>query len=118
MAFKIIKNNEHLAVLKVVAGTSNTITLADFAYLGVTPTGAIIRSVFYSSDPSNAIEIIRNTAAVTPDAILDLWGSGYIDFKEKFGTPIASSSDQDIGVNPKNASNVHYTIILEVIKQV
>src|SRR5210317_1431984 len=112
MEFKVIKNNEHQVVVKVVGGVTNTISLASLAYQGATPTGAMIKSVFYSSDPDDAIEIIRDTGG-TPNNVLDFWGSGYIDFMEKFGCPIAESSNQDIGVNPKNAASIHFTIILD-----
>lgn len=115
MAFTIIKNNKTQAVVKVVAGASNTITLANLAYKGVTPIGADIKSVFYSSKPSDPIEVTRNT--LSPDNVLDLWGSGYIDFDEKFGCPIAESSDQDIGVNPKNSANDHFTVIIDLVKK-
>jgi len=116
MAFTVIKNDEHHAIVKIVNGTTNIISLASLTYQAVAPIGAMIKSVFYSSDPGDAIEIIRNTAV--PDNVLDLWGSGYIDFMEKFGCPIAESSNQNIGVNPKNASNTHFTIILHLVKQI
>lgn len=118
MAATVIKNNEHQAVVKVVGGATNTISLASLAYQGVTPTGAMIKSVFYSSKPDDQIEILRD-AGGTPNNVLDLWGSGYIDFKEKFGCPIAESSNQNIGVNVKNTgANDHFTIILDLVKQV
>lgn len=116
MAFSVIKNDEHQAIVKIIGGVTNTIALASLTYQAVAPTGAMIKSVFYSSDPDDAIEIIRNTAV--PVNVLDLWGSGYIDFMEKFGCPIAESSNQDIGVNPKNASNNHFTVILHLVKQI
>jgi hypothetical protein len=116
MAVTVIKNDEHHAIVKIIGDTTNTISLASLTYQAVAPVGAMIKSVFYSSDPNDAIEIIRNTPS--PVALLDLWGSGYIDFMEKFGCPISTSSNQNIGVNPKNASNNHFTIILHLLKQI
>jgi len=117
MAFTVIKNDEHQAIVKIIGDATNTISLASLTYQAVAPTGAMIKSVFYSSDPDDAIEIIRDTGG-TPNNILDFWGSGYIDFMEKFGCPIAESSNQNIGVNPKNASNNHFTVILHLVKQI
>lgn len=105
----VINNTETHATVKVVGG-SQTITLADIAFQGVTPPRADIKSVFYASDWNEGLEIIRNSVNV-----VDLFGSGFVDFQEKFGAPLQEESDQSAVVNT-SGSGSHFMCIVEFVK--
>ena len=109
MAKTVIKNTTTHAVVKVV-GAAATITLADMAFEGVTPTGASIKSVFYASDWNEGLDINRNSANV-----LNFLGSGFIDFQKEFGVPITEEHDQSISVDSVGSAT-NWMVVIEFLK--
>ena len=109
MSKVVIKNTTTHAVVKVV-GAAATITLADMAFEGVTPTGASIKSVFYASDWNEGLDIIRNSVNV-----LNFLGSGFIDFQKEFGVPITEEHDQSISVDSAGSAT-NWMVVIEFLK--
>ena len=109
MSKTIIRNTETHASVKVIS-TSETINLADIAYNGVVPQKADIKSVFYASDWNEGLEITRDSVN-----ILDFIGSGFIDFMEKFGSPLQEKSSHPTVVDT-SGSATHFMCIIEFIK--
>ena len=109
MSKVVIRNTTTHAVVKVV-GAAATITLADMAFEGVTPTGASIKSMFYASDWNEGLDITRNSVNV-----VDVFGSGFIDFTEKFAAPITEEHDQSIVVDSAGSAT-HWMVIIEFLK--
>jgi len=113
MSKVVVKNSKTEAWVKVVSDSQQTISMADLAFNGITPSGATITHIDWAVEDGEVIHVRRGPAGALVD-IFNFTGSGEMGF-EKHGFVLEEYSDTSIVVVGKTGSK-DYNIILGLVK--
>ena len=113
MSKVVVKNSKTEVWVKVVADSQQTISMADLAFNGITPSGATIQHIDWAVEDGEVIHLRRGPGGALVD-IFNFTGSGEMGFK-RHGFVLEEYSDTSIVVVGKTGSK-DYNIILGLIK--
>ena len=109
MSKVVVKNSKTEVWVKVVADSQQIISMADLAFNGITPSGAVIKHI----EDGEIIHLRRGPSGALVD-IFNFTGSGEMGF-EKHGFVLEEYSDTSIVVVGKTGSK-DYNIIIGLVK--
>lgn len=112
MSKVVIKNSKTEAWVKVVSNSQQTISMADLAFNGITPSGATITHINWAVENGEVIHVRRGPAGAND--IFNFTESGEMDF-QKYDFALEEYSDTSIVVVGKTGSK-DYNIILGLVK--
>jgi hypothetical protein len=112
MSKVVVKNSKTEVWVKVVAASQQTISMADLAFNGITPSGAVIKHIDWAVEDGEIIHLRRGPAGAND--IFNFTGSGEMGF-EKHGFVLEEYSDTSIVVVGKNGAK-DYNIIIGLVK--
>jgi hypothetical protein len=113
MSKVVVKNSKTEAWIKVVADSQQTISMADLAFNGITPSGAAIKHVDWAVEDGEVIHVRRGPVGALVD-IFNFTGSGEMGF-QRHEFVLEEYSDTSIDLVGKTGSK-DYNIILGLDK--
>jgi hypothetical protein len=113
MSKVVVKNSKTEAWVKVVADSQQTISMADLAFNGITPSGAAIKHIDWAVEDGEVIHVRRGPGGALVD-IFNFTGSGEMGF-QRHEFVLEEYSDTSIVVVGKTGSK-DYNIILGLVK--
>ena len=112
MSKVVVKNSKTEVWVKVVSNSQQTISMADLAFNGITPSGATIQHIDWAVEDGEVVHVRRGPAGAND--IFNFTGSGEMGF-ERHGFVLDEYSNTGIALVGKTGSK-NYNIILGLVK--